>query len=404
MSEHDVGGAPELPGLTPETPAQPTPDKSDRTGLRDTIKASIAKVNAEQSAKAPAAPAADSPEGKVSPAPTSGDDRERGPDGKFLPKTQAAPDKAAPKTDVKAPEGAKPDAVPTKDEAPGTWRASAKAKWEKADPDIKAEVLKRESESTREIAKHQQQIQQINQAYTPIEQVIGPKRALWRAQFGSEGEALKRLVNLSDLASQDPQNFLSYYLSQPDISGRIDLQKLFGQAAAGGTVQSTDPGLQAALAKINGLEQQVSGFISSQQTQAQATVEQQIAQFVEAKDSSGTPLRPHFEAVREQVFKMIPALKAQFPQDTVAQTMERAYKVAIHSDDGLAVEMNRQNEERIRADIEKAERARKAALASKFVSPGTPPNGQAGPAKTSDLRQALVNAFRAQADGAAPRV
>lgn len=412
MSEQDnadlgldsSGGQLEIPGTQPVDKGATVakPDPSDKTGLRDSIKAAIAKQN--ESAAAKATPAA---KGAPNDAPT------KGPDGKFLPRDKtAAPAKAAPTPNDKAAEGGKttdqaaqPGAVPNKDAAPGTWRAEAKAKWEALDPVVKAEVLKTQSESAREITKFQQQIQQINQAYTPIEQVIGPRRALWRAQFGSEAEALKRLTAVSDLATSSPNDFLAYYLSQPDVAAKVDMQKLFGQGEAGGALPAANPQLQPLLQEINGLKQQLNGFVSQAQTREQSTIEQQIAAFAKETDQSGAPLRPHWDAVSEDIYKMIPALKAQYPQATVQQVMDRAYTIATQTHPEIGPEVQRQNEERIRAEVEKAERAKRAQLANKSIPPGQRPGGvlteQGNP---KDLRATLLRNYRAVQEGLETRV
>jgi len=368
-----VDQAPVVQDVEPKLPAPPEvkKDTSDKTGLRDTIRAAVQKANEsakEQTAKVPAAP----------------DGRERGPDGKFLPKeTKAdeAPKQATQPTQTEKPvEQAKPGTEqPKADAAPGTWRAEAKAKWDGLDPVVKAEVLKTQSDASREIGKYQQQIQQINQAYSQVEQIIGPRRALWRAQFGGEGEALKRLTDLSDLASQQPEQFLAYYLSQPDIASRIDLQKVFGQnAPPPGSDINSHPVVQSLRQELDGLKQQVTGFIGQQTTQQTATIEQQIHEFANATDGSGSPMRPHFDAVREDVFNLVPALRHQFPNDSVPKILQRAYDVAIRTNDSVAAQVARADEARIRSELEKQERAKRAALANKSVAPSGPAPGSMG--------------------------
>jgi hypothetical protein len=372
--------------VEPKLPAAPeaTKDSSDQTGLRDTIRAAVKKANEatkEPTAKVPAAPG----------------ERERGPDGKFIPKdTKAdeAPKQATqPQTNDKPVEQAKPGAEqPKADAAPGTWRADAKAKWDGLDPVVKAEVLKTQSDASREIGRYQQQIKQINDAYTQVEQIIGPRRALWRAQFGNEGEALKRLTDLSDLASQQPEQFLAYYLSQPDIASRIDLQKVFGQnAPPPGSDINSHPVVQRLHQELNGLKQQVTGFIGQQTTQQTATIEQQIHEFASAADGNGAPMRPHFDAVREDVFNLIPALRQQFPNETVPKILDRAYNIAIRTNDSVSAQVAQAEQERIRSDLERQERAKRAALANKSVPPSGPaPGSEAGNANSAtDLRATI---------------
>lgn len=379
--------------LTPPAPKETVVDPNDQTGLRDTIKASMAKVNAEYAEREKAKPLA------------ANDDKTRGPDGKFLPK-QAAPEGQQPQKIEKPLEGAQPGADQLKkaDAAPGTWKAEAKAEWEKLPPSVKMEIARRESDFSRDNAKYQQQIQQINQAYTPIEQLIGPRRALWRAQFGSEAEAIKQMLNLSDLASQSPTDFLAYFLSQPDVASRVDMQKVFGQQAPGDDVMR-HPVVQKLNETVSGLQQQVSGFLSHQQTQQTQSAQTQIAEFATAKGPDGNPLRPHFDAVRENVYRMIPALRSEFPQASVTQIMERAYDIAIRTNEGTATEVKRLDEERIRSELEKRDRANKAQLANKSIPPGAPPTHSApNGSDPNDLRATIKRNFAKYNNGEAARV
>ena len=375
--EEEVTVEPEV-----EPKSEPTQPSLDKTGLRDTIRAAVLK--SQEPDKEPE-------EFKSEPRKVP----EKGPDGKFA----KAPEK------VEQPlEGAPPDAIPKKDAAPGTWKPDAKAKWETLDPLVKTEVLRRESESTREVAKYQKQIEQINQSYTPIEKIIGPRRALWRTQFGSEEQALNQLMNISDLASQDPTAFLKFYVSQPDISSRLDLTKVFGDEVDTSNNLSSNPVVQQLQNTVQGLNQQVSSFINQRNDTELKTVEQQIDEYISAQDGNGTLLRPHFETVRQDIFNMLPAIRTQYPNDSVVQVMEKAYNTAIHTNPDLAGEMKRLQTEGIRANLDKEERAKKAVLANKSLDPGTPGNGQAGAVQATDLRSEIANNVRKFARGEQQRV
>lgn len=385
---------------TPEKAPEPAKSVNDPTGLRETITKAV-----RESAEKAAAGAKPADHAK----PTPDGERQRGADGKFLQKDAApAPDKAAqPQKQFEKPlDGAQPGAVQSKqaDAAPGTWRTEAKAKWETLDPLVKAEVLKREDERSREVAKYQQQISHINNTYGPVEKLIGPRRALWRAQFGSEDKALERLFHVSDLASQSPNDFLAFYLSQPDVAAKVDMQRVLGTQAPTDDIRS-HPVVSQLQQTVNGLQQQLQGFLGHQQSQQVQTIEQQITEYASAKGPDGTPMRPHFDAVRDDVFSLIPALKAQFPQATVSQILDKAYQTAIHTNDTVSGEVRKIEEERIRSEIERADRARRAQAANKSIPSGTPGNASnKSPVNATDLRAELVRNFRANQRGETARV
>jgi|TARA_R110000744_G_scaffold330057_2_gene435592 hypothetical protein len=367
----------------PEVTEAPSPVVEDKTGLRDSIREAVKKASEDA-------------------APEKQKERERTPNGEFVAK---APTETQPEELEKKPlEGAPPD-VQKADSAPGTWKPDARAKWGDLDPGVKTEILRRESEGTREVTKYQDQLRQINEAYTPIEQIIGPRRAVWRAQFGSEAEALSRVLNASDLASSDPNAFLSFYIAQPDIAPKLDLDKVFGQSDVGTDDGITShPVVQQLQQSFNGLNQQVSGFLNQQSTQELSSVESQIDAYASEKDAAGNLKRPHFESARPSISAIIPTIRAQFPNASVVEVMEKAYNTAIHTDPNLTDEIGRLNEQRIRASIEKEGRANKARIAGKSLPIGTPPGASSGSPSTSDLRATLVQNLRNYQDGQSSRV
>lgn len=370
--------------------AQPDPNiTSDKTGLRATLQKVTRDVNdkfaAEKLAKESASgKTPDGPPAIKSPV-ESDADKTRDAKGKFVPKdttekplTEAKPGTEQPKADA----------------APGTWKPEAKTIWPTLSPVVKAEVLRRETESAREISKAQGQIQQLNQNYGPIEQVLGPKRALWNAQHGGVHKALERLVSISDLASQAPNDFLAYYLSQPDVASRVDLQKVFGGQAPQGS-QQADPVVRSLQETVNGLREQLGSFINTHQSSQIQSTEQKVEQFATAMEGDQL-LRPHFESVRDQVFSLIPALRSQSPTATVEQILTDAYEIAVRRNPEIAAQIVQEQEERIRSDMEKKARLASAQLANKSVPHGAPPpgKGSAVPASNLPLRELLREKVR----------
>ena len=59
--------------------------------------------------------------------------------------------------------------------------------------------------------------------------------------------------------------------------------------------------------QLSGLQQQLATFTQQQQLSAQQQAAQQAQAFSEAKAADGTPLRPHFAAVRQEMARLIGA-------------------------------------------------------------------------------------------------
>jgi hypothetical protein len=406
MSEPDIDqDLPEQPLQAPEASPETTPPVEqpkepaapDPKDLGKTLRYNMERINKEAEAKAKATPAKEQ-------APAN-DGKGRDDKGRFVKPPEQKDPKLAQKP-AEQSEPAKPGAVPKKDVAPGTWRADAKAEWEKTPPAVRAEALRRESELTQAVAKRDQQITQINQAYGGIERLIGSRRAGWTADHGSVEVAMGKLLAMNDLAASDPNAFLARYLNFPDVASRLDLQKVFGNAAPQGADLNQHPALQSAMQEISGLKQQLSGFLNQhQQTQA-ASTEQQVAAFIEAKDEQGNPKRPHFDAVREDVFNLIPALKPTMPGASVEQVMDRAYTIAIHSNQSVAGEVRQMEEQRIREGIEKQQRLERAKLANKSGLPNAPQGEHSSGEQVNpkDLRATLKRNLALARQGETPRI
>lgn len=238
---------------------------------------------------------------------TTKEDRPRAKSGKFL-KTDAT-------EQAKAEDGAEDataaEETPTQDakqetksirisQAPASWTAQAKAKWDSLDPEIKAEAHRIEIATQKAIGKLSAEKKQ----YEGLEAVLSPRRAELAATYGDEQTGLKTLFALSDFASKDPYGFIKYYAQQRGL----DLASLVQQQPTGQR-QQVEPTVAPLLQKIQELEGKLSSIEGHQTASINSTIDKSYQSFIENPDNV------YFEQVRGDMANLLEANAATDYQD-----------------------------------------------------------------------------------------
>jgi hypothetical protein len=358
MAEEDNGAAP----AAAETPAAPS--------LEDTMGAVFDKMNSEPAASSPAAPEPSAE--AVSPAeqPASPDVRPRGPDGKFVKadKQEPAPEQAA------APQN--PEATPsepaTAPTAPKSWNAKGRDLYVKADPALREYIAQREGEMEKGVL-------QLRQRYDALEQVIGPRRDVLAASYGSPEAAIQQLFALSDFATRDAPGFIKYFAQQRGI----DLSALTGQP---GGQQSLPPELAALHTEVSTIKQTLEQKEQAERLAAQQAITNQIESFRLATNADGTSKHPHFEDVRADMAALMQAGRAE--------TLDQAYEMATYANPTvraqiLASQQAKADEQRRREAEARAAEARRVAgtnLSARGAVAGSP-------SKPSTMEETMAAVF-----------
>jgi len=253
--------------------------------------------------------------------------RERDENGRFAPK-QAKED--APAADAPAVESADPkpeqEAKPETPglEPPASWSAAAKARWAALPPDIQQEVLKREGD----VAKGFEAKAAESKRYGDLEQVIAPVRAKWAMRGMNESQALGGLIQTAEFLEQNPVQGIAMLAQHYGVN--------LGQFAQTPQAQP-DPvqdALRPVLSELTTLKQQLA-------QREQASVEAELKAFQSAN--------PHFDAVREDMGRMIHA--------GIVNTLQDAYDRAIWARPDIR--------QRILSDQRAADEAKRAEAAAK---------------------------------------
>lgn len=298
--------------------------------------------------------------------------------GKFAPKPDAAPEKVEAAKEIAETEP-QPTAKPQADAAPGDWSEASKAFLATlpADHPLKADAARREANFEKGIAKYRE----VADRHKEIEQVIAPHRAEFQ-KFGiqSDAQAIKTLLQWENAVRANPQ----HAIRQLAQSYGVDLST-FAQAPQASGENELPAQLRPVIDQFGNIVQTVQQLQQRlDQTDAQG-IQREIAAFANGK--------PHFEAVRDLMGKLM--------NSGAATTMDDAYKMAlkVHPDVSQIIqkeEQDKQTAERKAAAEAKAKAAAAASVSVQGSSPqGNVANGKARSTAVSvreSLREALKEA------------
>lgn len=281
-----------------------------------------------------------------------GDERPRGPDGKFLPKEQlAAPVTAAPEVITAPDEATKPITQPSTAavEAPGPWAADAKSLWASLPPAVQAAVAKREAEMNEGGRQWSEQKRRYEQTLAPLVEET--------QRIGIPLEAgLNAMLSAHRLLS-NPQTAPQAIVQLAQQAG-VDLTNLASNPPA--PQPQHDPMVQQLTQTVSYLENQLNGFLQNQTLGI-------VNQFSEGK--------PHYAEVEGDILKVLPLIKAENPELSPQQWLDKAYEQAIWINPNvrakLIAEQSQQAEHaKTEALKAKAQQAAKAAVSIKGSSNG----------------------------------
>jgi len=174
------------------------------------------------------------------------------------------------------------------------------------------------------------------------------------------GDIIKNFMGFDALFAKDPRQALETLAKQANI----DLNSLNNKA-----VQSDDedyrlPEEIARDEKLEALEKKLNQYENQQQQQSQVSVQQEINDFANTKDSEGNLKYPHFDRVRANMGLF-------FNDNNSDMTMDLAYNKAIRLDDELFNQSQRsllaKDGQKRKIEIEKAKKLKKQSIHSSNI-------------------------------------
>lgn len=301
----------------------------------------------------------------------------RGPDGKFKSSKEStevasAPKAAAPKTDA-TPAPATTDEV----KAPDHWAAEDKADFAKLDATAKNVVLAQSKRLEAGYTKKSQEVSDRLKQSEPIMAAAAPFTQHHKARGVDTAQATRNaLATEHTLATGTDQqkaetllDLAQFYRVPPQLLAA----RLGAPAAPDVNADPRDHKIANLEAELTGLKQRLDGDVASR-TQAQEAananaVTQEVASFRDAKDSSGTPLHPHFDAASDDIALYVAR----------GMPLQDAYDRAVNAnpDTRKAIREADEKAAKAKADAENAARIAKAKKAGGVNVSGSAPRGDA---------------------------
>lgn len=246
---------------------------------------------------------------------------------------QVAPPASAEKSEIQVPTetASEPAAVakdaapaqttpePTVEPAPRSWKPALGEKWKTLDPEIRAEVLRREKDMTRAFGESGQ----ARELAKGFSEVVRPFEARMRTLGVQPLQAMGELLKADHLLSTAPPTQRAQFMAKLIKDYGVDVRELdsalAGEAPPDPVGTRVEQLLEERLAPVR-------SFLAQQQQQAQQVQwqrNQEAALTVEAMQTD-TAQFPHFETVREDMADIIEMSAKRGSFLTLQEAYERA--------------------------------------------------------------------------------
>lgn len=282
-------------------------------------------------------------------------DRDDG--GKFTPAEGAEPgdtaetaDKAV-KESTDQPASTKAPGAVTPTDAPQSWSAEDKAVFAKAPPDVQKVLLRREAERDNLLTQKSQKFADDTKEIEAYRPVIAPIAAE-AARYGMPAHvAIKQLYD----RHQD--------IAQNGIEGLKRVAAVYGLSLSGEPETAyTDPETAALKSELQTVKQTVTSWQQQQAKQVETQIFGEIDSVRLEKAKDGSLVRPHFDALFDDIIPIVASLKAKNPSWSHAKLTTEAYDRASRANPEIwgKLEGERKAKEKAEAEKEAKEAAAKA--------------------------------------------
>jgi hypothetical protein len=215
----------------------------------------------------------------------------------------------------------------TFEQAPSSWKAQTKAKWQSLDPEIRAEILRRETD----YFKGYEQIKPNAALGKTIDEIVKPYQQMIAAEGGTTETAVRNLFQTAAILRNGTQEQKLSLFSNLARQYSVDIGRLFQQPGQQQQFQQAAP-IPPEMTALSQQIQQMYGAMTQQQQQ-QKQVEftnlQGAADKWLSESKNGKPLRPYFANVENEVISKVGAIRAGNPQWSIEKVLQEAYDRAV---------------------------------------------------------------------------
>lgn len=347
--------------------------------LRATLESAVESVEKTSTPEVSATPKVEAPTPPV--APTSVETQKVTPAEPEV-KSPTPPEPTPPES---SPKVVTPPVVPPTelDAPPKSWKPTVTAKWAAVDPEIKAEINRREKEITKVFG----ETNQIREFHKAFSDVVRPYEAHLR-NYGKPLEAISNLLQWEYHLSSAPPVQRAQAMAKLIKDYGVDIKELDSALAGEAPADPISARFEQLLEqKLSPLQQ----FIAKQEQISQFNEQKlRTAASNEIEAMMNDPTKyPHFEEVREDMADVIQLNAKRGNYITPIQAYERA--VAMNPEWAAEVRPSQAETQRQQALAENA-KAQKALQASSSVK-STPSSSPTPVNDSDDLRSSIEAAF-----------
>ena len=297
------------------------------------------------------------------------------------PAASPAPAETAPKpaaeTSAADASAAAPAPAPAAEtvKAPDAWSPAAKAKFAALDPEVQAEIARREAEVHKGFTK-QDEHRNLGKSFADA---VNPYLPIIKAEGGNPITAVQDLLQTAyTLRTGTPQAKEALLLGVAKQYG-IDLNSVFTRLYSGQPAAQVDPTVQALQQQVQQLQQVIQGGQQQQESQEQAQLHQTIEGF------ASDPKNVYFSNVKAEMAALL--------RNGTATDLQGAYDMACWARPDIRVLLLQQQDQQKQAATR--QRTQQARFAGSSIS-GSPSPGAAvggtpvpGASLADDIRSAI---------------
>lgn len=203
--------------------------------------------------------------------------------------------------------------------APATWGRAVREKFATLDPEVQAEILKREADQARGIQRY---AEDAKYAHT-IRQIVAPYEHIIRAEGGTPEAAIQDLLNTAALLRTGSPQQKAQVLLQAAHTFGADLSGLIAQQQQ---LQQMPPEYRQLVERQAALEAEIARRDAEYARQAAMREQSEVGaafdvvhQFANATDEGGSLKYPHFDTLRPMMVQMLESGIATDLQDAYAK-------------------------------------------------------------------------------------
>lgn len=290
--------------------------------------------------------------------------RARGPKGRFAKadETPAPVDEPEPESKPEPVDPTRQPAAPAEEHytAPSSWKPSARAKLEQADPEIRAEVARREND----VRQWAQQVLPDAELGKALRSTAQPYEAMLQSEGASIDGAFGEFLQINSV--------LRYGSPEQKAQALYKVAEKFG-IPLDGAPQQQQPDAHSHDPRVDMLIQREQLRQREHETAQTARVQTVVEKWSkETKD--GKPVRPHLNTVMEEFMDKLPAIKARNPHWSHEQILQESYDRAVRENPTTYALLLKEEQDKAEAK-RREENLRKVTEAKKAAAVNVPKRG-----------------------------